>query len=71
VPGGEFKRRYEREFNYTLAGDHLEIAFPCPTDALIQCAAAPHYVGKVTPDGLEFEYALYYRTPLIFERIAD
>lgn len=71
MPQGEIKRAYEREFSYRLSGDRIEVEFPCPRDALMLCAAPPHYVGSLTAEGLEFGYALYYRTPLVFQRVGD
>jgi hypothetical protein len=71
LPEGEIKRGYERQFNYRLSGSRIEVEFPCPRDALMLCAALPHYTGSLTADGLELDYALYYRTPLVFERVAD
>lgn len=71
LPAGEAKRQYERPFNYRLIGGRIEVEFPCPIHALMLCAAAPHYVGALTGEALEFSYALYYRTPLVFQRIEE
>jgi hypothetical protein len=71
LPEGEIKRHYRREFSYRLSGDRIEVDFPCPTDALILCIAPPHYVGRLTAGGLELDYALYYRTPLLFDRVGN
>jgi hypothetical protein len=71
LPGGEIKRGYERQFSYRLSGTRLEVEFPCPRDALMLCAAPPHYAGSLTADGLELDHALYYRTPLQFDRVVD
>jgi hypothetical protein len=71
LPEGEHKRSYERAFDYRLKGSRIEVEFPCPINAFTICAAAPHYVGTLTPEGLELSYALYYRPPLVFERIEE
>ena len=71
LPEGEAKRHYERPFNYRRIGARIEVEFPCPIDALMICATPPHYVGALTAEGLELSYALYYRTPLVFERIEE
>jgi hypothetical protein len=71
VPQGELKRSYERWFHYRLSESRIEVEFSCSADALMLCAAPPHYLGTVTPEGLEFGHALYYRTPLVFERVGD
>jgi hypothetical protein len=71
LPEGELERRYERAFEYRLEGQRIEVEFPCPRNAFTLCAASPHYVGTLSPDGLELSYALYYRTPLVFERVRE
>jgi hypothetical protein len=71
LPEGGLKQGYEREFNYRRTGHRIEVEFPCPPNALMLCIAPPHYVGTFTAGGLEFSFALYYRTPLVFERVGD
>ena len=67
LPPGEHTYRYEREFTYRVSAGDLEVEFPCPANA--SCVAPPHYLGKLTADVLRLDYALYYKVPLVFERI--
>ncbi len=71
LPEGEIKRRYAREFSYRRSGSRIEVDFACPTDALILCIAPPHFVGRLTAEGLEFTYSVLYRTPLVYERVGN
>lgn len=61
-------RREAGTFDYTRRGDRIEISLRCPDLAL--CVAPPHFVGRVTADGLVFDRALNYRTPLRYERVS-
>ncbi|MGH7631933.1 MAG: hypothetical protein ACREOF_21570 [Gemmatimonadales bacterium] len=60
-------RREAGGFDYVRRGDRIEITLPCADMA--SCVAPPHFVGRITPDGLVFERALNYRTPLRYERV--
>jgi hypothetical protein len=66
LPPGEITRRYEHSFHYRVSDGGFEVEFPCPPNA--SCVAPPHYRGELTAGRLRLDHALYYRTPLEFER---
>jgi hypothetical protein len=64
--------REEREFQYRKVGDVIEIEFPCPDLAgnTASCIAPPHYRGLVINSiQINFDLALSYPTPLLFQRL--
>jgi hypothetical protein len=61
-------RREESALTYARRGDRIEIGLACPDLAL--CVAPPHFVGRVTSDGLLFTTALNYAVPLRYERVS-
>ena len=61
-----FVRREESALTYVRRGDRIEIGLACPDLAL--CVAPPHFVGRVTSDGVLFTTALNYAVPLRYER---
>lgn len=46
-------QRYERAFGYRIAGDRIEIAFPCPPNA--NCLPPPHLVGRIDGDVMRLD----------------
>jgi hypothetical protein len=69
LPGATATRRYERSFTYRTTGQGIEISLECPPDTLMLCVAPPHFIGVLTQSGLDFTHALYYRTPVHYDRI--
>ena len=67
VPSAPRVRRETADLDFARRGDRIELAFVCPDLAL--CVAPPHFLGRVTPEGLVFDHALTYRTPLRYERV--
>ena len=63
-----FVRREESALTYVRRGDRIEIELACPDLAL--CVAPPHFVGRVTSDGVLFTTALNYAVPLRYERVS-
>ena len=61
-------RREAGTFAYERRGDRIAISLPCPDLAL--CVAPPHFVGRFTEDGIIFDQAINYRTPLRYERVS-
>ncbi len=68
TPPAPRMHREAGRFDYTRRGDRIEISLPCADMA--SCVAPPHFVGRITPDGLVFEQALNYRVPLRYERVS-
>lgn len=60
-------RREGTDFEYERREDRIAISLPCPD--LASCVAPPHFVGRISNDGLVFDRALNYRTPLRYERV--
>jgi hypothetical protein len=67
----EAEERWVAPLEYTLNGDRIEVSLVCPPNALMLCAAPPHYRGTVTPTGLRLERALEYRVPFVYERVDE
>jgi hypothetical protein len=65
--------REERAFQYRKVGNVIEIDFPCPDLAAgntASCIAPPHYRGSVVNSiQINFDLALNYPTPLLFQRL--
>ncbi len=69
APAAPRRRREAGSFDYVRQGDRIEISLPCDDQVLALCVAPPHFVGSVTADGLVFDQALSYRTPLRYQRV--
>jgi hypothetical protein len=67
VPSDPRVRRETADLEFARTGDRIELSFACPDLAL--CVAPPHFLGRVTPEGLVFDHALNYRTPLRYQRV--
>lgn len=52
---------------YQTANGELRLDYPC--DDTGDCITGPHLVGRLTEDGLQLDQALYFRVPMVFERI--
>ena len=62
-------RRDARPFTYGVAGGRIDVSFECNDMIIRSCVAPPHYQGALTDARLALDYALYYRTPLDYERV--
>lgn len=60
-------RRGEATFGFRVTDGRIEVAFDCPPNA--NCVAPPHLVLRRTADGLQADFALGGRVPLIYERL--
>jgi hypothetical protein len=67
LPSAPAVRRETADFEFVQRVDRIELSFVCPGLAL--CVAPPHFVGRVTADGIVFDEALNYRVPLCYERV--
>jgi hypothetical protein len=70
-PPGE-PMREERTFQYRVRGNVIEIEFPCPDLAggfTASCIAPPHYRGAMNSIQINFDVALNYPTPFLFQRL--
>src|SRR4051812_1300422 len=52
---------FEAPFHYSVVDGRVQIGFDCPPNAL--CAAPPHMLGRLTSDGIRFDYVLGARVP--------
>jgi hypothetical protein len=68
-PVGEVNR-LERPFQYRMVNGTIEIEFPCPGLAAntASCIAPPHYRGRLEGGTINFDFALGYPTPMLFEK---
>jgi len=66
---GPITRTDERPFSYGLDRNRIEIAFECNDVIIRSCSPPPHLMGVLTESGLLLDHALYYRTPLEYERV--
>ena len=58
-----------RPFTYGAAGGRIDVSFECNDVIIRSCVAPPHYQGTLTDARLALDHALYYRTPLDYERV--
>lgn len=56
------------EFDYVRTGDHIEISFRCPPNAL--CIKPPHMVGMLTVESFVVDQSVVSRRPLVYRRMA-
>jgi hypothetical protein len=61
--------RNERPFTYVVSGNFIEVSYECNDVIIRSCVAPPHLLGVVGEVKLVLDKALYYRTPLVFERV--
>jgi hypothetical protein len=61
APDAPQLHRNESTFQYRIEGARVEISFDCPP--LASCVAPPHMVGRLTGDGIRFDYVLSARVP--------
>jgi hypothetical protein len=64
--------REERIFQYRVNGDVIEIDFPCGDQlagSTALCVAPPHYRGSTNSIQINFDLALSFPTPLLFQRL--
>jgi hypothetical protein len=66
-PSYDRTRPVVSSFLWQRRGDALVIEFHCPDMA--SCIAPPHRTGHFTATGLELDYAIQWRTPLVYERV--
>ena len=67
LPPGEVTRRSEHRFGWSVdATGAFEGSIPCSDNA--SCVPPPHYRGTLTADRLTLNHALYYVTPLEYQR---
>ena len=69
LPPGEKVRTSTERFTYRTEGHRFTGEFACPDFA--SCVAPPHLTGTLEPAALTLDYALYYRVPLVYARIAQ
>jgi hypothetical protein len=60
--------RDERPFTYQLQQGGIEVSFECNDVIIRSCSAPPHLRGVLREADLVLHSALYYRTPLEYER---
>ena len=58
-----------RPFTYGVAGGRIDVSFECNDVIIRSCSPPPHYRGVLTDARLALDHALYYRTPLEYERV--
>jgi hypothetical protein len=58
-----------RPFTYEVARGRIDVSFECNDVIIRSCVAPPHYQGALTDARLTLNQALYYRTPLEYERV--
>ena len=68
VPAGERTAREQTGFTYKLTGSRLTAEIPCPP--LASCLAPPHYTGTIGSAALELDFALNYRVPMRYAKVA-
>lgn len=56
------------KFDYVRTGDHIEISFRCPPNAL--CIRPPHMVGTLTSESFVVDQSVVSRRPLVYRRMA-
>ena len=69
LPPGEKVRASTQRFTWRMEGQRFTGEFGCPDFA--SCVAPPHLTGTIEPGALTLDYALYYRVPLVYDRIAQ
>ena len=62
-------RRDERPFSYSLDRGRIEVGFECNDVVIRSCSPPPHLRGVLADQKLVLDHALYYRTPLEYERV--
>jgi len=58
-----------RPFSYGTARGRIDVSFECNDVVIRSCSPPPHYRGALTDARLLLDHALYYRTPLEYERV--
>jgi hypothetical protein len=53
--------RFDTPFHYVVENGRVQIAFDCPPNA--SCVAPPHMLGRLTSDGIRFDFVLGARVP--------
>lgn len=61
--------RDERRFSYQLDRNKIQVSFECNDVIIRSCSPPPHLFGVLGKGTLVLHSALYYRTPLEYERI--
>jgi hypothetical protein len=59
----------ERPFSYSLDRGRIEVGFECNDVVIRSCSPPPHLRGVLADQKLVLDHALYYRTPLEYERV--
>ena len=65
TPGSVDRSTQRLDYHQTAGG--VELVYRCSPNA--SCIGPPHLVGRFTEDGMQLDYALYFRVPLVFERV--
>jgi hypothetical protein len=58
---------WESLFTFRIVEGRIEVGYDCPPGA--DCVAPPHLVLRPIPNGLQADFALGGRLPLIYERV--
>lgn len=66
-PSYEEGRPVASAFRWERRGDALVVEFPCADTA--SCVPPPHRIGFFSATGLMLDYAIQWRTPLVYERV--
>ena len=70
-PANEYSFRGESPLLYEIAGDRLTAEIPCrDVITFAACLRPPHFTGAVSSSALELDYALSFRVPMHYVRVA-